>query len=249
MTKETKEYWNFMSKSYQEDSKLKIDINYGPGSPNEKSLRLLGNLKGKSILEIGCGGAQCSIAFAKKGAKVSAMDLSSEQLKFAKALAKKHNVKISFYQGDIKNLKQIKSNSQNIVFSAFALQYIDDLLKCFKEVKRVLKKDGKFVFSLDHPFYWTANPKTLKLENSYFNTGKFEMVHNLEGKKVKFVSYNHTFSELYNSLIKSGLVVEQVIEPDSRRRYKEDPWYGLWGVYLPQYMKIFPPTIIFKCKK
>ena len=65
MTKEVKKWWEKTSKEYQKDCKIPIDIHYGPGSPNEKHYKILGNLKGKKILEIGCGGAQCSIAFAK----------------------------------------------------------------------------------------------------------------------------------------------------------------------------------------
>lgn len=241
-TKEVKKWWEKASKGYQKECKIPVDVHYGPGSPNEKHLKLLGNLKGKHVLEIGCGGAQCSIAFAKQGAKVKAMDISSEQLKFAKALAEKHKVKIDFYQGDIKNLKPIKSNSQDIVFSAFALHYVDNLLACFKEVKRVLKKNGLFVFSLDHPFFRTINPKTLKMRESYFKTGKIT-------EKSGFVMYNHTVSELYNTLIKAGVVVEKIIEPDSRKRYPYDPWYGLWDLYTPKALKMIGPTIIFKCRK
>ena len=60
--------------------------------------------------------------------------------------------------------------------------------------------------------------------------------------------YTHTISELHNKLVESGFVVEKIIEPDSRKRYKLDPWYGLWN-YTPKFLKMFPQTIIFKCKK
>jgi len=112
----------------------------------------LGNVKGKRTLEKGCGGGQCSIAFAKQGAMTTGIDISEEQIKFAKKLAKKEKVEVKFYMGNIENLKQIKSKSQDIVFSSYALQYIKNLKKCFKEVYRVLKNKGIFVFSLDHPF-------------------------------------------------------------------------------------------------
>ncbi len=246
MTLETKKWWESSSKDYQEECKIPIDIHYGPGSPNEKSLKLLRNIKGKNILEIGCGGAQCSIAFAKQGAKVKAIDISLEQLKFAKRLAEKNKVKIDFYQGDIKKLPQIKSNSQDIVFSAFALHYVDNLLSCFKEVKRVLKNKGLFVFSLDHPFFRTVDSKTLKLKDSYFNTGK--EIFTFSDPTKKFVCYKHTVSELYNILIQSGFLVERILEPDSRKKYTYDPWYGLWN-YTPKFLKMFPPTIIFKARK
>ncbi len=65
MTKEIKKWWSVNSERYQKQSKIPIDIHYGPGSPNEEHFKLLGNLKGKKILELGCGGAQCGIAMAK----------------------------------------------------------------------------------------------------------------------------------------------------------------------------------------
>jgi len=240
MTKETKKWWESSSKDYQEESNIKIGVHYGPGSPFEDKLKLLGNLKGKSVLEVGCGGAQCGIAMAKKGAKVTGIDISEEQLKFAKKLSEKNKVKIRFIQRDFRKFPEVKSNSQDIVFSAFALHYADNLLSTFKEVKRVLKKNGFFVFSLDHPsFRIISNPK-----QSYFDTGKWFRKYGKE----KFVMYNHTVSELFNTLIKAGLNVEQILEPDSRKKYKGDPWYGLWD-YSPKNMNKVPPTIIFKCRK
>ena len=246
MAQETKKWWESASANYQRESNIPIDIHYGPGSPNEKELNLIGNVKGKRVLEIGCGGAQCSIAFAKQGAKVTGIDISEEQLKFAKALSEKNKVKIKFYQGDIKRLPQINSRSQDIVFSAFALQYVDDLLSCFKEVYRVLKKKGLFVFSLDHPFFRTVDSKTLELKESYFKTGKWTKTFSDPSKK--FVIYNHTISELYNAVVKTGFLVNRIIEPDSRKHYSYDPWHNLWD-YTPELLKMVPPTIIFRCVK
>ena len=148
MSRETKKWWENASSDYQKNSKIPIDIHYGPGAPNEKELKLLGNLNGKTILEIGCGGAQCGIAMVKKGAKVTGIDISNEQLKFAKNLAEKNKVKLNLIQGNIVNLRKIKSNSQDLVFTAWALHYVDNLEKCFKEVYRVLKKRGFFCIKM-----------------------------------------------------------------------------------------------------
>lgn len=246
MTKETKKWWEYSSESYQKESNIPIDIHYGPGAPNEKELKLLGNIKGKKILEIGCGGSQCGVAMAKKGAKVTGIDISNEQLKFAKNLAKKNKVSITFYQGDIINLKQIKSNSQDLVFTAWALHYVDNLEKCFKEVYRVLKKEGVFVLSTPHPFYDTIDSKTLKLKRSYFNSGKHVEIYS--DKTKMFVFFDHTFSDIINSIVNSKLKIEKVIEPDSRKKYKGDPWYSLWD-FNKKMMYYFPPTLIIKTRK
>lgn len=246
MPEETKKWWEDASADYQRDSNIPIDVHYGPGSPNEKELKLLENVRGKRVLEIGCGGAQCSIAFAKQGAIVTGIDISEEQLKFAKKLAEENKVHITLYQGDIVTLPQIRSSTQDVVFSAFALHYVDNLDSCFKEVRRVLKKKGLFVFSLDHPMYRTIDSKTLRLKESYLKTGK--EVFTFSDPTKKFVCYTHTISDLYNRLTKAGFLVDKLIEPDSRKRYSYDPWYGLWD-YTPELLKMVPPTIIFRCVK
>lgn len=244
-----KKWWEETSESYQKDSRIPVSIHYGPGSPGETHFKLLGNLKDKRVLELGCGGAQCGIAMAKKGAKVIGVDISREQLKFAEKLAEKNRVKIKFIQGDIKNLKQIKSNSQDIVFTAWALHYIEDLSGCFKEVHRTLKKGGIFVLSLPHPFYGLVNWKTLKLKRTYFDLGReASKVVWPDGSIHYFVSYFYTVSQVINALADAGLVIEKMVEPDSRKKYRDDPWYGKWSLQ-PKLLKRIPATLIIKARK
>ena len=42
-------------------------VSYGPDVPNERAYRLLDNVEGKRVLELGCGGEQASIALAHRG--------------------------------------------------------------------------------------------------------------------------------------------------------------------------------------
>jgi ubiquinone/menaquinone biosynthesis C-methylase UbiE len=235
--KAIKNWWEANSSYYQEKFKLPIEIHYGPGIPNENKLKLLGKLKGKKVLELGCGGGQCTIALAKKGAKVTAIDLSTKQLKFAKDLAKKNKVKIDFIQGSFQNLIKIKSNSQDIVFSAWAFHYSPNLKKLFKETKRVLKNKGLFVFSNIHPFNHCIDFKTLKIKKSYFKTGKIT-----DGK---FVGFEHTIGEIYNPLKEVGFDILEILEPNSGgiNVWKNDPRY------TKRKISKIPSTIILKARK
>jgi len=245
-----RKWWNEASRYYQGKFNIPIAVHYGPGAPLEKELKLLGNLKNKSVLEIGCGGAQCGIAMAKQGARVIGIDLSDEELKFAKDLAKKNKSDIKLMLGDMCNLREIKSNSQDIVFSAYSLQYIGNLRKCFKEVYRVLKVKGFFVFSLEHPFFYTLDRKGEKIKQSYFEDS--EIVEDdfwPDGSKHTFVGYSHKIQDLFDALVQSGFFVEKIIEPDSRKKYKGDSWAGVDDTYNMKRMSIFPATIIFKAIK
>src|SRR5205085_4996041 len=87
--------WDRHSAAYQAGARLPTDVaHYGPDIPTEAEFHLLGDLKGKRVLELGCGGAQCSIAFAKQGAIAIGVDYSGEQLGFARRLCEKENVKV-----------------------------------------------------------------------------------------------------------------------------------------------------------
>jgi 2-polyprenyl-3-methyl-5-hydroxy-6-metoxy-1,4-benzoquinol methylase len=245
MTDEAKRWWELHGRSYQETCRIPIDVLYGTGSPNEESLRLIGPVAGKRVLEIGCGGAQASIAFARQGAAVTAVDIASSEIEFARGLAEEHHVSIEFYQRDMADLSPVASGSQDVVFSAYAFNYVDNLPSCFKEVCRVLKGGGLFVWSGAHPFGHSVEPETLRLHRSYFETGK-----TVEGEETgcAFASVHRTVSDYFNLLVEAGFVVERVVEPDSRRRYPYDPWYGLWG-NTPERLRLFPATIIFKSRK
>jgi len=251
MTRDIEKWWDDSSKGYQEDSKIGVKFaHYGPYAPNENKLKLLGNVKGKKILEIGCGGGQCSIAFAKQGAKCSGLDLSREQLRHAEELAKKERVPVKFLKHDIQTLRGIKSKTYDIVFSAFALQYVPDLTRCFKEVFRVLKKEGLFVFSFDHPFYSSLSPETFKIDKNYNKPGRIEEIETWpDGSKHKFVAYMRKISDIFDSLQKAGFSIEKIIEPFDKKM--EKAWKGgNWQeIYPEKLIKMIGPTIIFKAKK
>ena len=245
MADEAKDWWETHGREYQETCRIPIDVLYGTGSPNEESLRLIGPVEGKRVLEIGCGGAQASIAFARQGAVVTAVDVASSEIEFARELAKEHNVSIEFHLRDMADLSPVASASQDVVFSAYAFNYVDDLASCFGEVHRALKRGGLFVWSGAHPFGHSVDPETLRLHRSYFETGK-----SVVGAETgcAFASVHRTVSDYFNLLVGAGFVVEGMVEPDSRQRYPYDPWYGLWG-NTPERLRLFPATIIFKSRK
>lgn len=246
-----KDWWENTSKAYQETATISTDVaHYGPFAPDESELNLLGNISGKKIIEVGCGGGQCSFAFTKQGATCTGVDLSEEQIKFARDLAQEENVEVDFIEGDYHDLDMIPDKSFDIAFSAFAFQYAHDLNKVFSEVSRVLKDDGQFVFSLDHPFFLNIDPKTNCLKDSYFNNGRHEFPHIWgDHEEGTFVFYNHTISDIYNALVSSGFLVEKIIEPhklEGQDSWNKDKWKNTYPMSL---VELLGPTIIFKTKK
>lgn len=120
-------------------------------TPGEQELRLLGNVEGRDILEIGCGGGQNAIVLAKWGARSVGSDLSEEQVKYALNLARKQKVTIPFHVGNMENMDMFNEESFDIVLSSCAIGYSENPGQVFNEVFRILRRDGLFVFCVMHP--------------------------------------------------------------------------------------------------
>src|SRR3954463_6398952 len=111
--------WDRHSAAYQAGAQLPTDVaHYGPDIGTEADYRLCGDVKGKRVLELGCGGAQCSIAFAKQGAVAVGVDFSAEQLAFARRLVEKEGVKVDLHQGDLAEVAFVRADSIDVAFSA-----------------------------------------------------------------------------------------------------------------------------------
>lgn len=245
MSNEAKNWWELHGPDYQSASAIPIDVLYGPGSPNESVLGLIGSVEGKRVLELGCGGGQASIAFAKQGALVTAVDIAASEIEFAKRLAEENGVGIEFHERDMADLSPIPSLSQDIVFSACAVSYLDDLELCFREVHRVLVHGGLFVLSGGHPFGFVVDSATLTVKRSYADVGK-----RVEGEETgcAFASVHRTLSDYFNGLVDAGFVVDRLIEPDSRERFDSDPWFDLWD-NTAERLRVIPGTFILRSHK
>src|SRR5688500_6312194 len=89
-TEANREVWDNYSREYQAEwhDALDHDVFWGPSMPSEAKLRLLGDVAGRDVLELGCGGGQAGVFLATQGARVTALDVSERQLEHGRALAK-----------------------------------------------------------------------------------------------------------------------------------------------------------------
>lgn len=110
---------------------------------NRYIINKLGDLQGKKVLELGCGAGEASVYFAKKGATVTATDISGELLKVVQRVASLHKVRVNTKQCYSHSL-DFEDDTFDIVFAANLLHHVD-IEATLKESQRVLKKGGAFV--------------------------------------------------------------------------------------------------------
>lgn len=110
---------------------------------NRMILKKLCDVRGKKLLDLGCGAGEAAVYFAKKGADVTAADVSSGMLNVVKRVAERHNVRIQTKQSYSHNI-DFRDETFDIVYAANLLHHVD-IEDTVKEVYRVLKKGGIFI--------------------------------------------------------------------------------------------------------
>lgn len=234
--------WDRHSAGYQAGAQLPTDVaHYGPDIGTETDFRLLGDVKGKRVLELGCGGAQCSIAFAKQGATAIGVDFSAEQLAFAKRLCEREEVKVELRRGDLADLAFLRADTVDVVFSAYAFGYVEDLGRVFRQVHRVLKVGAPLVFSLPHPAYDMIDDDSeqpLLVRRSYFDRSPIDYQHN----GISFTDFHHTVGDLYMGLVRSNFRVDTILEPEPTRSAARSTFWR-------EAFKLVPRTLIIRARK
>lgn len=211
-----KDSWNKHAARYQQGVNFSFNgVDYGiMNSLTESDLGLIGNVMGKKVLELGCGGANCGIALAKQGANVTCVDISEQQIEFAKENAEREKVDIKFIVSDIEEIN-LPEADYDIIISMAALGYIENIERAFTKIKNLLRDKGLFVASLPDAISSCITSRYLYNDpaetHSYFYTGptkwKWEDDDNFE-----FVTYRHPISDYINMLTDMGFYIRKVYE-------------------------------------
>lgn len=243
--------WNAVSAWYQARHQIPTQsAHYGPWAPLENELRLLGDVRGLRVLEVGCGGGQCAIAFARQGAHVAGVDPSATQLDFARALAAQEGVDVEFVQGRAEELGHFADGAWDVVFSAYAFQYVQDVPRALRECARVLVAGGRLALSLDHPFrdcFFDAEADedvTIYASRSYFDRSPMRWTFGDTG--VRMSSYHHPIGAWFTMLSEAGFRVLRLIEPAPPAEMLDEIWPMDDALSA---LRHIPPTIIFLAEK
>jgi len=238
--------WNYRAASYQKaigGAGAYGDLIWGPNRHPEDELKVLGNVRGKKVLEVGCGAAQFGIELAKRGATVTGIDLSAEQLRHARANIKAAGVDYRLERGNAENLTRFRSGSFDIVTSDFALGFID-IDRLLPEVRRVLKPGGFCAFSWASPILdcmtFGGSAPLLAFVRPYFDREPF-----VEGGKDPTYEFKRTYGDWVRSFVRAGLVLEDLIEPQTPK----SGTHWDWPQYRWQRTHVVPGTCIWKARK
>lgn len=232
-------WWDSDARNYHEEHTNYLQGFYWcPEMLHEKDIRLLGDVRTSHVLEIGCGSAPCSRWLADDGVGfITAFDISANMLQFGR------EPKIPLVQADAVHMPYA-SNTFDVAFSAFgAIPFVADTAALMREVARVIKPGGRFVFSVTHPMRWIfpddPGPEGLTVYISYFDRSPYIERDNATGK-ITYVEHHRTLGDRIRELRQAGFILNDLIEPEWPEHLTEE-----WGQWSPLRGKLFPGTAIF----
>jgi SAM-dependent methyltransferase len=226
------------------------ELTWGPEGLRESSAHLLGDLAGMRVLEIGCGGGQCSRWVAQQGAAgVVASDVSSGMLERARrinATMVDPRLRVPLVQCDGAALP-FPDDTFDVVFTAYGVvPFVADSARVMVEAARVLRPGGRFVFSTTHPVRWSMpddpGEEGLRVTQSYFDRTPY--VEQDPAGQATYVEHHRTFGDRIREIVGAGLRVVDVVEPEWPEANLET-WAG-WSQLRGQ---LIPGTAIFVCRK
>jgi ubiquinone/menaquinone biosynthesis C-methylase UbiE len=238
-------WWDDAAAAYQDEHGSFLgdaDFMWCPERVREADVHLLGDVAGKRILEVGAGAAQCSRWLISEGANAIGMDLSAAQLAHARQLDRRTGIAVPIVQADAQQLP-FADASFDLACSAFgALPFVADSAAVMREVARVLRPGGRWVFSVTHPIRWCfpddPGPGGLVAQTSYFDRRAY--VEQDESAHPTYAEHHRTIGDRVREVVAAGLVLDDILEPEWPADHDRP-----WGQWSPLRGAILPGTAIF----
>ncbi|MEK9778239.1 MAG: bifunctional 2-polyprenyl-6-hydroxyphenol methylase/3-demethylubiquinol 3-O-methyltransferase UbiG [Methylophilaceae bacterium] len=105
------------------------------------------DLKGKRVLDIGCGGGILAEALAREGAEVTGIDQGERVIKIAKLHSLESQLDINYEQINIENFIKKNKHKFDVITCLEMLEHVPDPASVIKACSQILKPDGKLFLS------------------------------------------------------------------------------------------------------
>ena len=212
-------------KKYSEMNRSKEGLK-GAGEWSELQ-KILPDFQSKRVLDLGCGyGWHCRYVVEHGAECVLGVDLSSKMLEVAEKI--NAHEKIAYRRAAIEDL-DFPCETFDVILSSLAFHYVKNFTPIVHNISQWLKKDGKFVFSVEHPLFtsygtqeWYRDEKGNILHfpvDNYFYEGQRDAL--FLGEKV--VKYHRTLTTYLDTLLQNGFEIQRIIEPQPPQEMMDLP--------------------------
>lgn len=195
------------------------EFNYNDLLEQPAMAKLLPDLNGKTVLDLGCGYGHNCLDFVNRGAaRVVGVDISEKMLSVARDESSHDKIEyINMSMTDISNLNE----KFDFIYSSLAFHYVKDFDNFAKNMFSILNDGGRLLFSQEHPIITATvdgNGHFNKDENGTRVSYTFSNYNEQGERKIHWyvdgvVKYHRTISGVINALAKAGFIIEEICEP------------------------------------
>jgi ubiquinone/menaquinone biosynthesis C-methylase UbiE len=195
-------------------------------------LELLGDIKNKKLLDLGCGFGDYDKVYSEKGATVIAVDNSKKYIEYAKKL----NIpNIEFKVCDISQKFPFETSSLDVITSSLVFDHLENLDYLFKECNRVLKKEGVMVFSIANPVFYQEESMVGKTKVAgktviYGNYFERRKIVRTWGGTATMEHYHKLLEDYFSAFLENGFELLNFREPQAKS--EEVTWHSKNPTFL-----------------
>lgn len=207
-------------------------------------LKLMGDVKGKRILDLGCGEGGYSRELAKRGAELVSVDCSAKAIEYAINLANQAGLDIEHYVRNSNDLFDIASEQFDIVLCSMMLMDCEDFDGTLREVSRVLKPNGRLFASVLHPCFDGNHQSGIGRQGTginrqvvvmnYFEPREWEAP--LWKGTIPVIWRHRTMEDYVKAFIKAGLTIVDLNEPRASDEQATQSVTLAWLRKIPLYL-------------
>lgn len=218
-------FWDELSDSYQEHHAPQLEIHgaaWGVWQIPEHELRVLGDVAGRDVLELGCGAAQWSIVLAGRGARVVGLDLSERQLGHARELVARAGADVRLVHGSAE-ATPFADASFDIVFCDHGAMVFGDPRRTVPEASRLLRDGGLLAFSMHTPFAEACWPSDEEEPVERLSVPYFDL-YRVDVGASEHVEFQLPYGAWIRLFVEHGFLIEDLVElrpaPDATSSYR-----------------------------
>jgi ubiquinone/menaquinone biosynthesis C-methylase UbiE len=244
-----REHWTKNNAEYTdgraEDAWNEREISWGIWNTPERETNVLPDVRGKDVVELGCGTAYVAAWLKRRGARrVTGVDITPAQLDTARRLNTKYGFGLELVEANAEETG-LPDSSFDLAVSEYGASIWCDPYKWIPEASRLLRRGGELVFLRNSTLSILCMPEEGNVTATLLRPQRG--LHRLEWQNPQEVEFHLGHGDLFRVLTRSGFDVIDLVELYARDDSKLHEFYG--GYMDLEWAKKWPSEELWRARK
>jgi ubiquinone/menaquinone biosynthesis C-methylase UbiE len=202
-----------------------------------------GSIRGWKVLCLAAAGGRHSALYHAAGANVTVLDISDGMLELDRRVSQELKFNVRLIQGSMLEMPMLQDAEFDLVIQPVSTCYVPEVACVFAEVARVLKPNGLYVSQHKQPINLQAS---LKTQNGKYAIETEQGAIAIAAKpdepsplrEPSTREFAHSLESILGGICKSGMVIEDIVEPNHAKNDSRPDSIGHRSRFLPPYIRI-----------